>query len=287
MAYEGERVVKSTGSYIYRMLTPDSIVPNPANPQSFNRYSYGYNNPVKYSDPSGHIACDVLGTEQCSDDGSFIDAPAEEGIQYDLTSWLGSEMLANLFSEELNLVIEFMRMESDPQIAGLMAAGGGSGFLAAQGAWFELTRDYGIWDLKREMEDVIGKAVVLCGETSCGWFDYSVPGNIHYGFLAAAAGIPREESYWAAGLLELVGGLFGDGDPGDFNTRYENPADKAAVDLGYDLFDTHGYGFVPNDLRTALTPAVMYTLQKPPIIPAVAAEPQENRYPIGAFNYGQ
>ena len=58
MAYEGERVVKSTGSYIYRMLTPDSIVPNPTNPQSFNRYSYGYNNPVKYRDPSGHIACD-------------------------------------------------------------------------------------------------------------------------------------------------------------------------------------------------------------------------------------
>ena len=41
-----------------RMLTPDTIVPNPTNPQSFNRYSYGYNNPVKYADPSGHIPCD-------------------------------------------------------------------------------------------------------------------------------------------------------------------------------------------------------------------------------------
>ncbi|WP_420627690.1 hypothetical protein [Candidatus Leptofilum sp.] len=38
------------------MLTPDSIVPNPANPQSYNRFSYAYNNPINYSDPSGHYA---------------------------------------------------------------------------------------------------------------------------------------------------------------------------------------------------------------------------------------
>lgn len=37
-----------------RWLSPDTIVPDPANPQSFNRYSYGYNNPVNFSDPSGH-----------------------------------------------------------------------------------------------------------------------------------------------------------------------------------------------------------------------------------------
>jgi len=29
-------------------------VPHPANPQSFNRYSYCLNNPLKYVDPSGH-----------------------------------------------------------------------------------------------------------------------------------------------------------------------------------------------------------------------------------------
>jgi hypothetical protein len=30
------------------------MVPHPANPQSFNRYSYCLNNPLKYVDPSGH-----------------------------------------------------------------------------------------------------------------------------------------------------------------------------------------------------------------------------------------
>lgn len=43
--------------YIYRMLTPDSIVPSFKNPQSLNRYSYVLNNPVKYVDFSGHYPC--------------------------------------------------------------------------------------------------------------------------------------------------------------------------------------------------------------------------------------
>jgi len=38
-----------------RFISADTIVPSPGNPQSLNRYSYGYNNPVKYQDPSGHI----------------------------------------------------------------------------------------------------------------------------------------------------------------------------------------------------------------------------------------
>ena len=39
---------------IGRFVQPDTIVPNPANPQSWNRYSYVMNNPIMYSDPSGH-----------------------------------------------------------------------------------------------------------------------------------------------------------------------------------------------------------------------------------------
>lgn len=37
-----------------RFLTPDTIVPDPENPQSLNRYSYVLNNPLMYTDPSGH-----------------------------------------------------------------------------------------------------------------------------------------------------------------------------------------------------------------------------------------
>ena len=37
-----------------RFLSPDPLVPNPANPQNLNRYSYVSNNPLKYTDPSGY-----------------------------------------------------------------------------------------------------------------------------------------------------------------------------------------------------------------------------------------
>jgi len=39
-----------------RMLSPDNFVQAPTSSQSFNRYSYVFNNPLKYTDPSGEIA---------------------------------------------------------------------------------------------------------------------------------------------------------------------------------------------------------------------------------------
>ncbi len=53
-----------TGLYYYnaryynpvlgRFISADTIVPDPTNPQALNRYSYVLNNPIKYTDPSGH-----------------------------------------------------------------------------------------------------------------------------------------------------------------------------------------------------------------------------------------
>ncbi|MBM3133080.1 MAG: RHS repeat-associated core domain-containing protein [Chloroflexi bacterium] len=61
--FTGQRL-DQTGLYYYnaryydatigRFISPDTVVPNPANPQSLNRYSYCLNNPLRYIDPSGH-----------------------------------------------------------------------------------------------------------------------------------------------------------------------------------------------------------------------------------------
>ena len=61
--FTGQRL-DSTGLYYYnaryydstigRFISADTIVPDPANPQTLNRYSYVLNNPLKYTDPTGH-----------------------------------------------------------------------------------------------------------------------------------------------------------------------------------------------------------------------------------------
>ena len=47
--------------YLNRFLQPDSIIPNPANPQSMNRFGYVLNNPIRFSDPTGHKEYDEIG----------------------------------------------------------------------------------------------------------------------------------------------------------------------------------------------------------------------------------
>jgi len=37
-----------------RFIQPDTVIPDLSNPQSYNRYSYVLNNPLRYTDPSGH-----------------------------------------------------------------------------------------------------------------------------------------------------------------------------------------------------------------------------------------
>jgi RHS repeat-associated protein len=72
--YTGQRNLSGTGLMDYRarfysqslgrFIQPDSIIPNPANPQSWNRYSYVRNNPILFNDPTGHWECD-LDPDEC------------------------------------------------------------------------------------------------------------------------------------------------------------------------------------------------------------------------------
>jgi hypothetical protein len=50
--------------YINHFLQPDTLIPDPTNPQAWNRYSYVGNRPVNFNDPTGHMM-----TEGCGDDG--------------------------------------------------------------------------------------------------------------------------------------------------------------------------------------------------------------------------
>jgi len=69
--YTGQRLESSIGLYDYgarfydpqlgRWIQPDTIVPENQGVQAFDRFAYVSNNPLKYTDPSGHQACDPEG----------------------------------------------------------------------------------------------------------------------------------------------------------------------------------------------------------------------------------
>lgn len=40
--------------YLNHFTQPDTIIPDPSNPQAWNRFAYVHNNPLKYTDPSGN-----------------------------------------------------------------------------------------------------------------------------------------------------------------------------------------------------------------------------------------
>lgn len=66
------------GAYLNRFVSPDSIVPNPTNPQSLNRYSYVLGNPLKYKDSSGHTIACGLNCDTEKDDKIAPPPPPEE-----------------------------------------------------------------------------------------------------------------------------------------------------------------------------------------------------------------
>jgi len=54
-------------AYLNHFTQPDTIIPDPGDPKSYNRYAYVNYNPLKYTDPTGHSCADVAGEEDCVD----------------------------------------------------------------------------------------------------------------------------------------------------------------------------------------------------------------------------
>jgi RHS repeat-associated protein len=67
--FTGQREDATIGLYFYnaryydpvigRFTQADTIVPEPGNPGSLNRYSYALNNPMRFADPSRRRVCKV------------------------------------------------------------------------------------------------------------------------------------------------------------------------------------------------------------------------------------
>jgi hypothetical protein len=71
-------------AYLNRWTQPDTLIPNLFDPQSLNRYAYVMNNPVKYTDPSGHCDPDFCTWHRNDDNDSWIienKSPDEQSVK--------------------------------------------------------------------------------------------------------------------------------------------------------------------------------------------------------------
>jgi RHS repeat-associated protein len=72
---------------IGRFISPDTIVPEPYNPQSLNRYTYCLNNPLIYVDPSGYVLADINADGHIDPDESTLDEIEIIAKRMSLTLW--------------------------------------------------------------------------------------------------------------------------------------------------------------------------------------------------------
>ena len=77
-----------------RFISPDTIVPDPANPQSLNRYAYALNNPISYVDPTGHVpvAVAVAIFSAVAEAAAFVVATAPTWAP--AMAWMGAGLTA-------------------------------------------------------------------------------------------------------------------------------------------------------------------------------------------------
>ena len=226
-----------------RFVSADVIVPEVGNPQSLNRYVYVLNNPLRYTDPTGHLPSFNGIIDWVKRGLSYwaltVDAPAVTEYPAtgertplpesadDLTTWLIDQMNTNAQSQVVALMQGYWRSQTPQGMAGSLAA------------WNSLVRGGAIWDFKSDIRDAgydqeYPNNFKIGGET----FRYDAFANIHYGFVGRAAGFPEPLLTLGAGAAQWrQWHISNPALVGPWDTFLDQPYDNWCVMLGSYLYD--------------------------------------------------
>ncbi len=237
-----------------RWISADPIIPDPANPQSLNRYSYVYNRPLVYVDRDGHFPWPVVillaalltlpgdtgpyGVQNpfsqiWSDWGPFsrsgvYDAAlrAPKPTSQNMTGWLIDQMKTNAQAPVTQEIRKHWQSGNPAHKA------------AAYQAWVALVRGDAVWDFKADIPKEFKESGVTLGDFR---MDFDAVANIHFGFVGRAAGFNGEFLKFGAGIAQW--NQWKDTNPsniGPWHTYLDDPFDYWCVDFGIFLHDLHG-----------------------------------------------
>ena len=201
--FTGQHLNESIGLYFHkaryydpalgRFIQPDTIVPQPANPQSLNRFSYVLNNPVRYMDPSGHALEDGYGILW-----RFTSSGELRAINLFPPGYDHSDRDLTYFA-----VMQAHAMAGSDAVPGMATANRlGVGRVYSYPKFRGLVGDSKRWDVKDEMQFQLSESFRLCSRYACHWYEYSVLGNILYGFTGTEADFTELELRIGAGYAE-------------------------------------------------------------------------------------
>ncbi|MCI0396185.1 MAG: hypothetical protein L0332_09760, partial [Chloroflexi bacterium] len=212
---------------IGRFASADTIVPNPANPQTLNRYSYVLNSPLRYNDPTGH-SCDAP-----VDQPEATSCQLNQSLIYTLSGGLFKLILEGWTGAETRLI----RKAVEALISGL---GGDLNLLSALlgGQQIGIRRDTysdGLMAWSPRKDSIfVGNESFARSQVTTNWeFAHEVAHAIERTFASG-----EEFMDWTDGSIEVVGTEGGfirrQYFPGDLTDGYEEDAKQWAVGSGRD-----------------------------------------------------
>jgi RHS repeat-associated protein len=237
-----------------RFIQPDSIVPLASQgTQAYDRYAYTNNNPVRYTDPTGHsigpvfgaiflgcviaggiLAYDIFTTSPTKADR--VPAPTSK----DVTSWTVDRINDTASSPVMKALQDNWASPNPLNKAGALKA------------WVGLVTENGIWDYKKDINGagiLSAKGNVAFGDTK---MNFQAVANATYGMYAADMGLPQWLGESGAGVAQLSQ------DPktsGGFDTYGDDPYDNYWVKFGYWFYKQYGSDFgslTPADLKNGI-----------------------------------
>lgn len=112
LMYYGARYYDAT---LGRFVSADTVVPNAGNPQSLNRYAYTLNNPVRYTDPTGHFTDEEIQKSLKDEYGENWERVWKAWQEDEYWMWLLDEAKAGYDIWLANTELGFGTFDQDPK----------------------------------------------------------------------------------------------------------------------------------------------------------------------------